>query len=241
MEPTAPRIVALALAVLSISACVVDTADSPAGPPRIVLDDSRFDAGTLEQGTEVRHRFTIRNGGERMLHISGVRAACDCTAIVGDTGVIAPRQAGAIEVSMATDDLAGAVTRTFTVFSNDPANPVTALKVAAEIEPHVITEPRQLYVGEVVRGTRASNEVQLSFPRHAKARALAIKPRGWIAKPQWRNGTRGAGQRFGIEIDSRAPLGKFTETITVRTSHPQRMVVDVQVAGIVVASPPVAD
>jgi hypothetical protein len=222
----------LIVAILGLAGCAREAAPPPQAP-RLVVDETRFDAGTVEQGAAIRHRFTIRNGGGSPLHIGGVRASCNCSAAVVGDAAIPARQSGAIDVTLHTDDLAGRSTRSFTVFSNDPAQPALRLEVAADVAPHAVVEPRQLYLGEIARGGRSERPVQVSFPRAPRARAVAIKPRGVIVEPRWL-GPEAPLRRFDVGIDANAPTGPFSEIVAVRTTHPQRPVVDIVVAGIVV-------
>lgn len=226
----------LIVALLGLAGCAREAAPPPQAP-RLVVDEMRFDAGTVEQGDAIRHRFIVRNGGGSPLRIGEVRASCDCSAaVVGDTAIPA-RQSGAIDVTLRTDDLAGRSTRSLTIFSNDPAQPALRLEIVADVTPHVVVEPRQLYLGEVARGARSERRVQVSFPRAPRARAVAIKPRGSIAEPRWR-GPEAPLRSFDVRIAPHTPLGPFRETVAVRTTHPQRPVVDIVVAGIVVEAQP---
>ena len=211
--------------------CATEPAAAPAQPPRIVFEALEHDAGAVDQGDRIRHDFVFRNGGGLPLRISDVRPACACSVEVSGDAVVAPRTASAIAVEIPTDLLAHQVERTFTVFSNDPQRPATQLKVRATVEPQIIVAPTQLYVGPVARGARAEAMLGLEFPGRANARAIAVKPRGWIARPFLAS----SGRQVGLAIAATAEPGPFVEKIALRTDHPRRPLVEVVVAGVVTA------
>ena len=63
----------------------------PAGPPgRIVLEESGFDYGTMNQGEELKHDFVIRNKGTGPLVLEEIILTCGCTVAMPDTKQIAP-------------------------------------------------------------------------------------------------------------------------------------------------------
>ena len=74
----------------------------------------------------------------------------------------------AIDATFDTAHDSGHKTRTITVYSNDPAQPVTNLSLAGEIDAEVAADPPALYVGHLQRGQAARNEVRLlSWPNAA--------------------------------------------------------------------------
>lgn len=229
--PSVAVLIGAVIGLAGLAGCARDAASPPAAP-RLVVAEPRFDAGTVDQGDAVRHRFVVRNEGGSPLQIGSVRAACDCSATVAGEAAIPPGGDGTIDVEVRTSDLAGSATRSFTVFSNDPAAPARRLEVAATVNPVVLVEPRQLYLGEVAPGARPAQSVRLSFPRDAAARAVAAESRGRIVTPHW-IGAETAVRSLAVSIAADAPTGPFSETVAVRTTHPRRPVVEIVVAGVV--------
>ncbi len=216
-------------AVATIGGCAAP-ASPPQEPPRLVLDEESYHAGNVDQGDIVRHRFVVRNGGGSPLRLGEPRASCDCVATVADADVIPPRAAGAIEVALDTATLEGDVARTITLFANDPSKPATRLTISASVRPSVLIEPRQLYLGEVLRGQRIERSVRLSFPRDPSAQVVEVKLRGKVVEP------RASASGFSVAIAPEAPSGVFRESIAVHTTAEQAPVVNVVVAGVLVES-----
>jgi len=213
--------------------------NGPAGPapaPRIVYAETIHDAGHLAPGAALQHVFTVRNQGGRDLSIDNVRTGCGCTA-TAVTRTVAPGAEGAIEARCDTSNDFGPQTRTVTVYSNDPAQPVSTLTLRADVEAEVAADPAQLYVGHVQRGD--------TLPREVRAIAAA----GEVSVDQVRSSgpvlqaaltppaPGGLGKRVRLTIQPGAPLGRFEEAITVYTSSPRRPTLTVAVAGIVDGAP----
>lgn len=225
----------LAAALTSASACAPEAVPPP---PRLDFLASHHAAGTVRQGDEIRHRFEFRNAGGRELRVRDVRVACDCAAEIDAGEVLAPGASGAIEIMVATDDLAGAVRRTATVFSNDPQAPAIRLELAAEVEPIVVIEPRELYVGRVAPGAQVAKAVRVSFADGSPAQLQQLTAAGAIVRPHWTTDGSPADRSFAVTIADDAPAGAFVETVTVRTSHPDRPHIAVKVGGVVVDEAP---
>jgi hypothetical protein len=224
-------VLAVATAMWS-TACEPWRTPAPPAPPRIVYDTTTHDFGHAGQGTAVRHVFALQNAGGRDLRIDRVRAGCGCTAEAA-TLVVAPAGAGAIEVTCATKDDFGSTTRTVAVYSNDPAQPVSTLTLRGEIDADVAADPPQLYIGRIRRGQTAPNAVRVAIATATTVVAL-IEPSGAVVEPVIEPAAPGGlERRVRVGIKSDAPLGRFTETVAVRTSSAQRPLLAVPVTGIV--------
>src|SRR5512139_151327 len=202
----ATAVLATALGML-LHACAQPKISPPTAPAKIVLDHTEYDFGAVEQGTSVHHAYALKNAGGLDLTIDNVRTACGCTATAGGAHTLAPGASGSIEVTCDTADAFGPQNRTLTVYSNDPATPAVTLKLTGSVHAAVAVDPPQLCALEVM-GT--SVEAALAPPS---------------------GGT--SDKRLHISIRKDAPLGRFTDTITVRTSSPRHSLVSIPVTGVV--------
>lgn len=204
--------------------------ESAPPPPRIEFEAITFDAGPVRQGAAIRHRFAFRNTGGRPLRLLDLRASCDSTVTQQAPDVVAAGGSGSLEVEIDTTNLAGPVRRTLTLFANDPAAPLTRLAIEAVVEPLVVVEPRELYVGRLAPGKRAEADVRLRFAGDdidllsIEATSAVIVPHGFGAD------SRGE-HRIRVAIAPDAPPGTFVETLLVRTNHPERREIRIPVAG----------
>jgi hypothetical protein len=110
------------------------SAQKPAGA-RIVLPETRKDAGSIPKGEVLRASFAVRNEGNADLAISDVRASCGCTVSRFDR-VIRPGTEGKIELAIETRTFQGPISKSVMVVSNDPASPQSSLTVTAIVKPY---------------------------------------------------------------------------------------------------------
>jgi hypothetical protein len=207
------------------------SAPAPRQPPKITFQETTYDFGRVEEGTQVRHAFAFRNAGGADLIIDNVRASCDCSGEVTSPRTLAPGDGGDIEVTFDTDGQRGSTTRTVIVYSNDPAQPVTTLALRGTIAADIIADPPELYVGHLGRGEAARSEVHLLVAGAVTVRGAEVTGRVVDAKLHAASG----GTRLRIAIKPDAPAGRFKESVLVRTSSARRPVLTVPVIGIVEA------
>lgn len=64
----------------------------------IVVDTSRYDFGTIQEGETARHVFTFRNEGDAPFKLTAVRPSCGCTTPNWTAEPVAPGKSGQITV-----------------------------------------------------------------------------------------------------------------------------------------------
>lgn len=109
---------------LTFNAVVVEKIFAPKDKSaKLVLDKNQFDFGNIEEGKVVDVKIGFKNTGQAQLEIIDVKTSCGCTAALLSSKKIAPNQSGNIRIELDTANREGKLTRTVTLFSNDPANP----------------------------------------------------------------------------------------------------------------------
>ena len=109
-------------------------ASPAASGPRIAVDPPSFDFGRTLPEKAVTREFSIRNFGDEDLVIENVSTSCGCT--VADTlakKVVKPGGAQPLRVTLTTPALAGPLTKTVVVRSNDKARPLLEIKLKATV------------------------------------------------------------------------------------------------------------
>ena len=104
------------------------------GNPRIIFTQESYDFGKVKQGKIVEYTFTFENRGAEDLVIKDVTTSCGCTAALVSNSVVKPGDTGQIKVSYDSQGRAGKVSRTITVESNDPVEPVKELSITASVD-----------------------------------------------------------------------------------------------------------
>ena len=222
----------LLLAALALASCGEPTSGSA---PRIQFGETSFDAGRIEQGARVEHVFVFRNGGDRDLRVTRVRPSCDCTAAVSSDATIAPKGTAEIATSFDTSGLSGKVTRTISVFSNDPAAPATLLHLTADVDFDVAAEPRRLYVGRVHPGDEV--RVQGRIVLDGGAQVTRIESSGPVVAAELVEPAAGSPprneRRYRVRIAENAAAGEFTNEVTVHTTSRSTPMLAIPVVGVV--------
>jgi hypothetical protein len=224
--------VAVAISLLSVSCTRDGSSAEPRQPPRLAFTETTHALGHVKAGRQVTYAYTFRNAGGLDLSIDNVRAACSCTAAVPPKRAIPPGGDGTIDVTFDTTREHGHVARTITVYSNDPAQPVTTLTLVADIDAVLAADPPQLYIGHVHRGEPASNSVRLVSTEPSAV--ATIETTGKVVDATI-SGTVSAGtpRQLRVAVKPNAPLGRFKESILVHTQDAQQPLLTIPVVGIV--------
>lgn len=197
--------------------------------PRIVFDETGYDGGAVDAGTRLVHTYRFRNAGGLDLVIDNVRTSCGCTAAVTASRVVPPGGSGTVAVEFDTTDVFGPQQKTISVYSSDPAQPVTTLTLAAGVRADVAADPPRLYVGHVRRGQTAPTTVRLG----GGAPVVSVEATGKSIDAVLGDGTDAGARQVSVTVKKDAPIGSFEEVVTVRTGSPKRPLLHFPVVGVV--------
>jgi hypothetical protein len=234
--------VMLAFAALAeLLACagepVQNTNQVSASGPRIQFAEPVFDFGKVQAGQIVTHDYLFTNTGNSALEISDVKSSCGCTAVTNWDRRIEPGKTGTLHVLFNTGGMAGPVTKSLWVISNDREVPAALLEFTATVWKWIDAIPTlatftfgpdfQTNETRVIRlVNNADQPVTLSTPvctnRSFKADLKTIKE----------------GKEFELRITVVPPLGpgSVVAPITMDTSSPKMPVVTVNAYAVVQAA-----
>jgi uncharacterized cupredoxin-like copper-binding protein len=102
--------------------------------PTMKFERNQFDFGKVKEGKMLVHTFKYKNIGKTELLIKDVRSSCGCTAAILSGKNLKPGEEGTLKVEFDTKGRLGRNSKSITIFSNDPDNPVFVLTVYADIE-----------------------------------------------------------------------------------------------------------
>jgi hypothetical protein len=231
--PTARRPPLALLAAFALAAC--GRPPEPAAPPRLSVAEATHDVGQVPQGVPVEHAFALRNEGGAPLTLIELRAGCDCSAALEGDRDLPPGGQVTVRLRCDTSRTPGPQRRTLTVYSNDPEHRVVVLAVTGTVVLVAAAEPARVYLGPVVPGTGAARVVALRAGddgvRFGGVAGGAPQLRPRLADV---DGVRA----LLLDVATDAPPGPFTTVVRVHTTSPARPVIEVPVAGIVVAPTP---
>ena len=145
------------------------------GGPNIDFDARVHDFGPVNEGTVLKHVFTVKNTGTSPLVLSNVSTSCGCTAATLGKGEIPSGGTGPIEVTFDTRGFLGTGSKTIMVSSNDKRNPTSTLQITYNIE-RLLGFERAFIRLATERGTARVEKVWLTgkFAQQAKPRVAKV-------------------------------------------------------------------
>jgi hypothetical protein len=120
--------------------------------PKLIIESSVHNFGTVSQGEKIIHDFTVRNAGDAELVIQRIVPSCGCTATSSSADKIEPGASATIHVEVDTTGFSGDKLKTVRLFTNDPIDPSSMLTIRGVIQPDVNIEPAKLLFPDIVRG-----------------------------------------------------------------------------------------
>jgi len=100
--------------------------------PMISVDNPVYSV-TLQSNSLVSHTFVLTNVGDETLTITDVFTSCGCTTAALAKRELAPEESVDLLATVNTTGFRGTVTRTVSVTSNDPVNPIAVFQIVVTI------------------------------------------------------------------------------------------------------------
>jgi hypothetical protein len=135
--------------------------------PKLVVEQPNFDFGEVLQGQIVHHTFSFRNEGNEPLLIKRVKSSCGCTAALVSARTLAPSERGKVQAKFDSTRFHGSVTKTISLYSNDPEQPVVNLYIKGNVQIPLSVVPSRINLGLVAVGETAA--VKLTIENHGDA------------------------------------------------------------------------
>lgn len=143
--------------------------------PIISPDQPTYDFGTIAQGREIEHRFTLRNRGDAPLTVGRLKTSCGCTAATVSAKTIPPGKIGIVNVTFNSLNFAGKVHKTITIESNDPHTPAATLVLKGTVAEEIVLSPRSIEFDGVKRGSRTAAVITLTNRGSSPLSVIAVK------------------------------------------------------------------
>lgn len=127
-----------------------------------------YDAGSVLQGTTIRHVFRIQNPSPHPLKFVRVDGSCDCQEkrIIGQSpAIVLPGDAAEVEVSVPTSNEEGHLKKTFTVVTdcNDKRWSRLPFFIAAEVAAPFKILPSRIEFGRIAPNETLERRVDIIF------------------------------------------------------------------------------
>ncbi len=192
--------------------------------------------GSVDQGVSVSADFPFENAGQVPLTMSPPVVGCGCEAEVIGPSDLLPGQSGLVRFACDTSLTTGSVRRTATIHSSDVERRAVVLTMSGEVRLDVLADPSEVYLGKVMRGGRKRSAFSIALGSSGGRRVKlggASTPGPYIdVRPDK------SGVSFDVLVDPKAPLGRFTQEVSVATSSERFPDIVVSVTGFVVEDLP---
>lgn len=106
-----------------------------ANAPKIEFSEEEYHFGTVTEGENVEHVFTIFNKGKSTLYLRKLKPSCSCTMAKPEKDVLEPGDSTTVKVIFMTARKNGSQVRTMDIISNDPQRPSSTLKMVGKVNP----------------------------------------------------------------------------------------------------------
>jgi len=119
--------------------------------PSLKFEKDNHDFGAIEKGDKKTTTFEFQNVGKDVLIIEDVKTSCGCTTATPEKREYKPGEKGSIPVTFDSSRFSNKITKTITVFSNDPENPKYYLKIVGVVESEIEVKPTMISLYNVKR------------------------------------------------------------------------------------------
>ncbi len=121
------------LITLVFASFICSQAETQESKPSIFSEEVFWDFGFVPFDYELVHFYDIKNNGNGNLYITHIGSSCDCSHGRALDTLIRPGESTKIKATFSTTDYYGKNTRTLTLNTNDPTNPVFNLEFVSLI------------------------------------------------------------------------------------------------------------
>lgn len=106
--------------------------------PRIAIESTNLDLGSVINGEIVSHELAVRNDGNAELIIDSIATSCSCTSATINPMKIGAGQSGTLHIEFDSgyhgSDLTGPLIRQVFLGSNDPEQPELIVELVINVE-----------------------------------------------------------------------------------------------------------
>ncbi|MGO9454220.1 MAG: DUF1573 domain-containing protein [Candidatus Binataceae bacterium] len=206
---------------------------APPGPqPKVQIVNPFYDFGSALEGKMVNHVFKIKNAGQGVLVIRGMKTSCGCTAAKPTKNNLEPGEETDISVGFDTHFQKGRQVRTITAYTNDPDTPQAVMTMQGDVKQQVAATPAQVAFGTVRKGTDATQEVTIDDLTDQKGFKVGpvsnSNPAIKVTQEPRKDGKPGA--TLKVELLPSMEPGTFDDSVKVITN---RVPVQIDVFGTV--------
>lgn len=124
----------------------------PADAPKLTLDKTFIDFGTIYKDDPVTAQVVYKNDGKSPLTNIEFRPSCGCTVVQGYKTLLQPGESSTVDLTFNPKGHPGKNSKSVNVMSSDPLQPQTLIRFECNYVPLVQLSPPVIQFGTVVAG-----------------------------------------------------------------------------------------
>lgn len=200
--------------------CIVFFFGLSAAQPKLVLEKQEIDLGSVYNGTIVKARVKLTNGGTSTLTIESIRTSCGCTTVKQPKEELKPDEADMVEVEFNSANIRGTVKKYIYIETNDPTNRYATvtltISIKEELEP--VNSVKFIWFGDVSIGKSATLTYTLKNAGESKISIKGVSKVYEKLTVEYDKATVAPGDTVVVRV-SVVPnrVGYFSETFTLNT------------------------
>ena len=132
---------------------------------KLEVEDGKIQFGSFEANTPLAASYQIRNGGDSVIRITGIRSTCSCAKVEYPESLQAGED-GMIHLKIAANSYSGDFFGKLYILSNDPASPTELYFSGTAVPLFTVSPSPELYLGKVRSGTRLNKIFRIKGRRN---------------------------------------------------------------------------
>lgn len=204
---------------------------APVGNPRIYVENSTYDFGSITEGSIIEHDFIIKNTGNATLRIKQIITSCGCTAANVAKKSLEPGESTTLKAVFKTRGFSGSKYRTVHVYTNDLGNSEKVLTIKGDIVSDVSIRPAILNYGvqwyKNIREKKAYKDVVVQI-KDPNAKILDVYNKDKYLDLQMVEKTN-EHALFRVYLKDTIPTGEFREKVVVTLANSSRKSVNIPI------------
>lgn len=216
---------------LSMVACgVVALSGTLLAQPKLeIVGGNTHDWGTVSfKESPLKANITLKNVGTELLKLNDPKPSCGCTTAPLETKDLKPGESTVMHITLNTYN-AGPVTKSVTITSNDPANGTAVMYLKANVEKALQAVPSYLSFNNLEVGKEQSVTIKIM---NSSTKDVTLSDFS-STNGTTINFTKPVVVKAGGSVDLVAKakadkVGYFNTLVSMKTSHPDFPVLEVQ-------------
>lgn len=199
--------------------------------PRLKIEDTVYDFGSVEQGKSVEYDFVLKNEGDAPLEITRVVPSCGCTATKLSADKIEPGETATVHAVFDTTGFSGNKIKTIRLYTTDLENNTVVLSLKGEIIPEVTVSPKRIIFGNLIYGEDAEKnkqEVTVKVREGSGVTLGALESRSKFLEVEELSSDK-TQKRFTVGVKPDAGIGELRERIVVFLKGSKRRAVNIPI------------